>query len=45
MKVVNKFRRLKLSRKVIYALNEYAIACRIDYEKNLYKNQMRSKVN
>ena len=38
MKVVNKFRLLKLSRKVILALHEYATISRIDHEKNLYKN-------
>lgn len=45
MRIVNKFRMIKLGRKVFEALNDYAQDEKIDREKNMYKDKMWSKVN
>ena len=45
MKIVNKFRKIKLMNKVLDTLTEHAQWQKTDREKNQYKNQMWSKVN
>lgn len=45
MNIVAKFRQIKLGRKALMALQDSAQDAKIEKEKDLYKNQMRSKVS